>query len=306
MKRRDFLINSALALGSAGRVLAQSPARAAAPTATLNRLAIMTYSFQRILRAPNAAPSPERVLDFFDLPEMFADRYKVHNLEVQHSHFASTETSYFKELLGRLAKTKSRVSNINLELGTMNISSPDPVLRSQAVDLTKRWVDHAVVLGSPRVMINQGPLTDETRTIATETLGRMTAYARTKNIKVGMEPRGSGAGRRGGDAPAGPPPRPAYEVMADVIKASGAYSNPDVGNFGGDQAVQHAGMRVLFPLHGGNCHMKMLTPPRYDLVAAIALTKELRYDGLYSIEFEGAGDNYEGVQAVYDLLIAHL
>jgi len=303
MRRREFLVTSTMAFGAAGRAFAQ------ASQAKLNRIAIMTYSFQRILKAPSAAPSPDRVLEFFDMPEMFADRYKVHNLEVQHSHFASTEASYFKEFLARLAKTKSKVSNINLELGTMNISSPDPVLRAQAVDLTKRWIDHAIVLGSPRVMINQGQLTEEVKPTAIETLKRMGDYGKSKNIKVGMEPRGPVGGRRGGaaaPAPAGPPPPPFYQTMADVIKASGTYANPDIGNYGGDQAFQHAGMRALFPLHGGNCHMKALTPPQYDLVAAINLTKELGYNGLYSIEFEGMGDNYAGVQYVYDALLANI
>ncbi|MCC7010429.1 MAG: hypothetical protein IT184_16590 [Acidobacteria bacterium] len=301
MERREFLIGSALALGAAGKAFAQASSPAATQ-AKLDRLAIMTYSFQRILKVPNAPSSPDRVLDFFDMPDMLADRYKVHNVEVQHGHFASTETAYFNDFRARLAKAKSRVSNINLELSTMNISSPDPILRSQAVDLTKRWVDHAVVLGSPRVMINQGPLTDQTKQVAIDALGRMTAYAKTKNIRITMETRGNGPALQPGE----PPRRPAYEVMAEAIKATGAWSNPDVGNFGGDQAFQHAGMRVLLPLHGGNCHMKMLNPPRYDLVAAINLTKELKYNGLYSIEFEGAGDNYEGVQAVYDLLLANL
>jgi sugar phosphate isomerase/epimerase len=302
MHRREFLATTAVALGAARRAGAQAPT-----AAKLSRLAIMTYSFQRILKAPNAAPSPARVLDFFDMPEMFADRYKVHNLEVQHSHFASSEPSYFKEFLARLAKTKSRVSNINLELGPMNISSPDPVLRTQAVDLTKRWIDHAVTLGSPRVMINQGALTEEVKPTAIDALKRMGDYGRSKNIRVGMEPRGPVGGRRGGaPEPAGPPPPPFYMTMAEVIKASGTHSNPDIGNYGGDQAFQHAGMRALFPLHGGNCHIKALTPPQYDLVAAINLTKELGYNGLYSIEFEGAGDNYEGVQFVYDALLANL
>ena len=82
----------------------------------------MTYSFSRILKLPGRPASPNATLDFDDLPQMFADRYKVHNLEIQHGHFLSTEPSYFKDFLARLAKTKSRVTNINLELGTMNIS----------------------------------------------------------------------------------------------------------------------------------------------------------------------------------------
>jgi sugar phosphate isomerase/epimerase len=308
MRRREFLAASGAAVGAAfGLGNPVSARRPQAQQAKLDRLAIMTYSFQRILKAPNAAPSPARVLDFFDMPEMFADRFKVHNLEVQHSHFASTELSFFKDFLARLAKTKSRVSNINLELGNMTISSPDPILRAQAIDLTKRWIDHAVVLGSPRVMINQGQLTEEAKVVAIPALKAMGDYGKTKNVKVGMETRGMlGGGRRGGDTAPAAPTRPFYEIMAEVIKASGTTANPDIGNFGGDQAFQHAGMRVLFPLHGGNCHIKALTPPQYDLVAAIALTKELKYTGLYSIEFEGQGDNYEGVQYVYDALLANI
>lgn len=298
MERREFLVTSAMAVGAASRAFAQT---SSATAAKLDRIAIMTYSFQRLLKLPGQEETPARTLDFFDMPQMFADRYKVHNLEVQHSHFASTEASYFKEFLARLAKTKSRVSNINLELGTMNISSPDPVARTQAVDLTKRWIDHAIVLGSPRVMINQGQLTEDNKLVAIETMKRMTAYAKTKNIMVGMEPRGNGA-RRGGP----PPTVPAYKTLTDVAIAAGGYTNPDVGNFGGDQAFQHAGIRTMFPHTDGNCHMKMLTPSQYDLAAAIRLTKELGYKGLYSIEFEGAGDNYEGVQAVYDILLATL
>ena len=237
---------------------------------------------------------------------MFADRYKVHNLEIQHGHFLSTEPSYFKDFLARLAKTKSRVTNINLELGAMNISAADPAQRAQAVDLTKAWINHAVTLGCPRVMINQGALTEENKQTAIETLKIMSDYGKSRKIAVGAEPRGGGGGRRGGDAPAGPPPPPSYIILTEVLKAAGATSVPDIGNFGGDQDTQHAGMRAMFPLTNGNCHIKVHEPPRYDLVAAIRLTRELGYKGLYSIEFENPSDPYAGVQTVYDALLANI
>ena len=47
------------------------------------------------------------------------------------------------------------MTQLVLELGELNISSPDPVLRLETVDLTKQWIDHAVTLGCPRVMVNQ-------------------------------------------------------------------------------------------------------------------------------------------------------
>ena len=287
MKRREFLVGSAMAVGAAAKVWGRGPQAAAGAKA--DRIAIMVYSFVRVLKLPGRPTSPERVLDVFDVPEMFADRYKVHNVEMQHNYFESTEPAYFKDFLARLAKTKSRVSNINLELGNMSIAAPDPSLRAQAVDLTRAWIDHAVLLGSPRVMINQGRLTPENKAAAIETLRRMTAYGTTKNIMVGAEPRGDD-----------------FVLLTEVIRAGGAYTNPDVGNFGGDQAHQHDGIRAMFPYTDGNCHMKMLNPPTYDLVAAIALTKELGYTGLYSIENEQQGDSYENVQKVYDVVIANI
>jgi len=285
MQRREFLITSAMALGSAARPLGWMQP----PQSKTDRLAIMVYSFQRVLKLPARPSSPERTLEVLDVPEMFADRYKVHNVEMQHNYFESTEASFFKDFLARLAKTRSRVSNINLELGNMNIAAPDPALRAQAIDLTRAWIDHAVLLGSPRVMINQGKLTQENKAAAIEALTHMTAYGKTKKIMVGAEPRGDD-----------------FTLLTEVIRAGGAYTNPDVGNFGGDQAHQHDGIRAMFPYTGGNCHMKMLNPATYDLAAAIALIKSLGYTGLYSIENEQQGDPYENVQKVYDLVLANI
>jgi sugar phosphate isomerase/epimerase len=287
MKRRDFLITSALTMGAAAAPRGWQPQPASGSKA--DRLAIMVYSFSRVLKLPGRPSGPERTLDVVDVPEMFADRYKVHNVEMQHNYFESTEPSYFKDFLARLAKTQSRVSNINLELGNMSIAAAEPALRAQAVDLTRAWIDHAVLLGSPRVMINQGKLTQENKAAAMETLTRMTAYAKSKEVMVGAEPRGDD-----------------FTLLTEVIRGGGAYTNPDVGNFGGDQAHQHDGIRAMFPYTDGNCHMKMLNPPTYDLPAAIALIKSLGYTGLYSIENEQQGDPYDNVQKVYDIVVANI
>ena len=287
MKRREFLIAAAVTVGAADRPWGQGSKGTTGSRA--DRVAIMVYSFARVLKLPGRPSAPERTLEIFDVPEMFADRFKVHNVEMQHNYFESTEPAYFKDFLSRLEKTKSRVSNINLELGNMSIAAPDPSLRAQAVDLTRAWIDHAVVLGSPRVMINQGRLTQENKAAAIETLTRMTAYAKTRNVMVGAEPRGDD-----------------FTLLTEVIRAGGAYTNPDVGNFGGDQAHQHDGIKAMFPYTDGNCHMKMLNPPTYDLAAAIALIKELGYAGLYSIENEQPGDPYDNVQKVYDVVVANV
>jgi hypothetical protein len=171
---------------------------------TLDRIAIMTLNFQSILKVPDVQDNPNRTLELFDIGEMLADRYKVHKVEFQHYHLASLEPSYLKELRARLERTKSRATQINLEFGQLNISAPQQRDRLMAIDLTKAWVDHAVLMGAQRVMINQGQPTHENKAYSIPTLKTMVDYGKSKKIIVSVETRGSGGGRgRGGQGGAG-------------------------------------------------------------------------------------------------------
>ena len=145
---------------------------------------------------------------------MVAEHYGIHRVEFQHTDFPSTESAYFQEFRSRMKKAKSQMNQINLEFANLNISSPDPVIRLETIDLTRRWIDYAVALDCPRVMVNQGDLAPGVRQTAIETLKTIHAYAKTKNVSVTMENRG---------AP--------WDVVVEVIKASGIRANPDCGNF---------------------------------------------------------------------------
>jgi len=327
IQRRDFLIGSALAAGN-GRMWGQRPDQA-----KRDRIAIMSLCFNPVIKSPTHPDDPKRTIEILDLADMLAERYGVHHVEMQHSHFASTETGYLEEFRNRLKKAKSQMNQINLEFGAMNISSPDPVLLAQTIDLTKMWVDHAVILGCPRLMVNQGTLAPEVRQSAIDTLKAMAAYAKPKKVFITMENRGGGGGGRGrggagaaggaapnsaaaggapasasagNPAPAGAPPRPqspGWEVVVEVIKASGIYANPDVGNFP-DEEARHAGLRAMYPLSSGSSHCHY-NPDRYDEAAAIQISKEVGYKGLYSIEAGGNNgpDPYVAVQTILDELL---
>jgi hypothetical protein len=307
MKRRDFLMGAAAAAGLASARHGWAQVR---DQAKLRRVAIMSLCFNSILKNPTQPDNPARTLDIMDLGQMLADRYGVHNVEMQHAHFPSTEPAYLKDFRDRLAKTNSQVTNINLEFGPQNISAADPALRQQALDRTREWIDYAVAVGCPRIMVNQGAPTQENKDAAIATLKAMGDYGKSKNIMVAMENRGGGGARGGpGPAPAAPAASPspaAWVLLAEIIKGSGTYANCDLGNFP-DQETQHAGMRGMFPLTDGNCHVK-LNPARYDLAAALALTKELAYRGLYSIEANVASgtDPHESVQRIYDVLLPNI
>jgi hypothetical protein len=234
MKRREFLVTAAAAAGLAGSRLswAQTPATdpAKIKQSTLDRIAIMTLNFQSILKVPDVQDSPNRTLELFDIGEMLADRYKVHKVEFQHYHLASTEPSYLKELRSRLEKSKSRATQINLEFGQLNMSAPQQRDRVMAIDLTKAWVDHAVLLGAQRVMINQGQPTHENKVYGIPTLKTMVDYGKSKKIIVSVETRGGGGGRgrgqggaaAGATAPGSPPSAPAAGAPAGTPPATAA------------------------------------------------------------------------------------
>jgi sugar phosphate isomerase/epimerase len=335
MRRREFLATAAAASAlGIRRSLGAQTGRQADP-AKLARIAIMTLDFNAILKLPTQPASPTRTLEILDLPEMLADTYGVHNVEFQHTHILSTEPSYLRDLRARLDKAGSRMSNVNLEFGSSNISAEDPADRQKAVDLTMEWIDRAPILGTPRVMINQGTLTEESKAWAIPALKRMVDYGESKGIKVSVETRlvfparpGRGTGPRAAPPPtpspaAVPPTNPAaggvpgtrsaarpapatmtgvptWVLLAEVIKNAGAYSNVDIGNVNAqDQGELHACLRTLMPMTVGNMHTRI--SPAFDLPTTLRfLTANLNYQGLFSIEAPGGHD---AVRYIYNVIL---
>jgi Xylose isomerase-like TIM barrel len=293
MRRRDFLISSAIAAGSMAKARVQSSDRSESDRKKLDRIGVMTLSFNSVLKNASHPDDPKRTLDILDAPQMLADRYGVHHVEFQHAHFASTEPSYLKEVRERLRKAKSSMNQICLEFGPLNISTPDPVLRLETIDLAKEWIDHAAEIGCPRVMLNQGTLAPEVRQTAIATLKTIGEYGNQKKICVTLESRGHTVSTA----------NPSWEVVVEVIKAAGIHANPDTGNFP-DEEARHAGLRAMYPLSCGSSHAHY-DPQRYSEADAIAISKELGYKGLYSIEATPANgpDPYVAVQTIIDELL---
>ena len=260
----------------------------------------MTLSFNSILKSVAHTDDPARTLDILDAPQMIADRYGIHHVEFQHSHFASTESAYLKEVSDRLRKAKSQMNQICLEFGPLNISSPDPVLRLETIDLTKQWIEHARAVGCPRVMLNQGTLAPEVLETATATLKTIGEYGKSRKIFVTMENRGHVRPVPGG--PPAPGQTAGWEVIVQVIKAAGIHANPDIGNFP-DDASRAAGLRAMYPLSSGSSHAHY-APERYSEADAIKISKEVGYTGLYSIEAVKAnGPELAAVQTIVDELL---
>jgi sugar phosphate isomerase/epimerase len=283
LKRREFLISSATA-AAAGSARAQAPDKA-----KLDRIAVMSLCVGRLLKGTARPAGPESTLDVMDLGGMLAERFGIHRVEFQHSDFASTEAEYLQEFRSRLTKAGSQMNQINLEFDNLNISAPDPAIRLETIELTKSWIDHAVALGCPRVMVNQGDLAPAARKTAIETLKTINAYGKSKNVAVSMEPR---------NAP--------WEVVVEVMKAAGIGANPDSGHFP-DKESRAAGLAVMYRMTAGSSHVNHV-PEKFDTAEAIKIAKEAGYKGIYAIEVPSGStlEPYAPVQAVLDIVLANM
>jgi hypothetical protein len=290
IQRREFLIGSGAALAS-GRARGQRP-----DPAKLDRIAVMSLCFDAVLKSASRPADPKRTVDIMGFAGMVAERYGIHRVEFQQTDFDSTEPEYFQEFRRRVERAKSRVNQVNLEFANLNISAADPVIRLETIELTRSWIDHAVELDCPRVMVAQGTLAPAVRQSAIETLKTMNAYARTRNVSVTMEPRWRA------DATNNVP----WDVFVEVLKASGTYANPDCGNFP-DNESRSAALPIMYKMTAGSSHVKH-DPARFSTADAIKMSKEAGYKGIFTIEERGVNgpDPYAAVRTIVDVLLANI
>ena len=240
---------------------------------------------------------------------MYMDVYGVPNVEFQHSDIPSTEESYLKELRAKYEKTGSRIQQINAEVGTY--STTDPVRMAKIIEDTKAWVDHAVILNCPKVMLNQGQPTEENKDAIIASLKIVGDYGRSKGVKISNETRGGGGGggRRGAApadatapvAPPAPPPAPAWVLLKEIIEKSNTYSNCDIGGVGAaNQQALHDAIKALLPTNSGQMHIKL--SPNWDLATAVKFIESQNYKGLYTIELNG----HKAVRGAYDTILANI
>jgi len=282
MDRRDFMIKSAI-------VAASTALAGAKASKGLDRLTVLTWSFRDAFANTRTKDGwvPEKYLNILDYPEMIADKYRVHHVEVQ-SMYLLSDASFIAEFKRRLKKAKSKLVNICVEPGadiTKTIGSPDEKARSHAIDIYAGWIDYAAGIGSPNLMINQGALYEDVNPLI-DSGRKLVAHGESKKVVVSVEPRGIS-----GQHP---------EILAKIIRESRMRATVDIGNFS-DEA-QDRGISALMPMAANTCHVKY-NPARYDFAKVIRVVEETGYSGLYTIEAGFHGDPYQQVQLERDEIL---
>jgi sugar phosphate isomerase/epimerase len=258
----------------------------------LGRVCVSSWSFHTFFEADRNNPA-KVLMDVLDFPEMIADRYHVHNVEIVLPHFVEPKPARIAEFKARLDKAHSRVVNMPLDFGVLwnkpAISSTDPNEREAAIAMYKTGIDTAHDIGSPTVRCDPGIVNLEDPSLTIDAYRQLAAYARDKGINVVVENHG--------DIAKNP------DVLAGVLEAAGVGALPDFGNFP-DEDTRERGLRALFPLAGDLAHAKLRQGQ--DFGRCMRIAKESGFRGLFSIEASGKSDPYVEVQEIVDALVQNL
>jgi hypothetical protein len=249
----------------------------------MDRICVSSWSFHNLFASTRypEAPVPERDMDILDFPEMVADRFHVHNVEVVSKHLLSTEPSYFGEFRERLRRAHCRLINIPVDIAELwdqpSISSGDEKVRAHALGLYLPWIGYGAELGTESVRCDPGILNLDDPSATIESYKTLVAQGRAQNIDVIVENHGKAS---------------AYpQELVKILKVTGAGALPDIGNFP-DNDTRIRGLKEMFPLAKNICHAKF-EPEVFDFDECIGIAKDSGFRGVYSIE---AGD----VQNVID------
>ena len=299
MNRRTFIKQTAAAGIAAASTLRSQDAKFA-------RIGISTWSFHNLFTTTHdrdAPPLSAKPLDARDFPEMIADRYHVHEMEIVAPHIQA-EPAYIRDLKGRLSRAHSRLVNIPVDIKELHIkgglSDPDAQVREAGIAACRKWIDIARELGARSVRCDPGKINTKDLAPTISSYRALASYGASKGIHVIVENHG-GVGSEH--------PEELVEIFKAVGKNFGAL--PDFGNFP-DEATRQRGLKLLFPFAPSVCHAKGLkfdaegNETEFDFAQCVATSKSAGFQGVYSIEYEGAGDPYVGVQQVVDELKRYL
>jgi len=316
MKRRDFITRmaggaaAAAALSRGGSAWgAAAPSQASHPGKTdkRSRIAVSTWSFHNYFESTREKEFnlPGNMIALLDFPEMIADKYKVHHLEFCAPHFASTQPSYLQELKERLARARSRVVNMPVdidELGTKGgLSDPDKQVRDNAIKGSRKWIDVAASIGSRAVRCDPGSMDANNLAPTIDSYKQLAAYGRSKGVHVLIENHGG----VGSEHP---------EELVKLFQGVGGEhvgALPDFNNFP-DEPTRERGLELLFPYARVVCHAKGMefdangNEKAFNFSKCVEISKKLGFKGIYSIEFEGPGDPWVGCQKVLEELLKYL
>jgi sugar phosphate isomerase/epimerase len=285
---------------------AQSAPKLVFPTAPRDRIAVASWPFRaEIESTANEYRDRQRPgMDLRDFAVKVPELFGVRGVEPLSTHFPSTDASYLHEFREAMEKAGVHVVNIPVD-NSFSFYDPDAAVRRKAVEHGKKWVDVAAVLGSPSVRtsivdaMNAKPNVE----ITAEALKRLVEYAAGKNILVNLE---------NGDLIS----EDAFFVVKVIEKVSHPFLHalPDFCNSmaSGEPSYNYSAVRAMFQHAYNICHVKDSEVGDQGKLIQVSLKltfdilKGSQFKGYCSMEWEGAGNSYDGTKKLIAATLEYL
>lgn len=290
MRRRTFLQTSAALVAGAVGSLGTNAADAGKSKVALGTVTLRGRFAQTPI--PNH-PKMDPLL-LLDVPEYYADRFKMHNLEFWSMHFESPGKAYVTELRKRVERAKSRLVNIQIAQ-SHRLSDPDEQERLASVAVAKEWINAAAGAGAMSCRVNTGGgLLEQFLRSARE----LNAYAEKQGLLLLIENHGGISADPENIA-----------VICKAIDSPNYQALPDFGNFDGDP---EPGLRKILPYakHLISAKAMSLGPnmehTAYDFDACIRLAESMGFRGYYSAEYYDPQHRPVDYEKVADWMLEHI
>ena len=308
MKRRDFLKRSGLAMAaSMASPLAcrsgLSASRQQPPAEKMKRIGCTTVCFRTLFPStrPANCPAPDRDITLLDVPDLFAEKMGVHNVEVWSKHFAERTPAYCAKARRAIEKAGSTLCNIQMDEPGYNLSHPDKAERLKSVQFCEEWMDRSAACGATSMRANVGgsrkglPFDLE---VAADSFAQLAQHGQKIGLKILVENHGGFSG--------------VPENIVAIVKAVDSpwcRTLPDFGNVPKDfsQEQREAFLRKIFPWAHlvsakGMVFDEQYRHLTYDIGRCVKLGESMGFKGIYSVEQWAPAyvpvDTFEMVRAI--------
>jgi len=295
--RRQFIRVGAIAgVGLAGGATTMSKLAAAEAKEPLFTLSLAEWSIHRMLNAPNAK------LTNLDFPAFAKRECGIDAVEYVNQFFKdkAQDARYLAELKQR-CEDEGVESVLIMCDGEGNLGDPDGGKRTAAIENHHKWVEAAKFLGCHSIRVNahsEGSREEQAK-LAADGLRRLSEYAAPMKMNVIVENHG-GLSSDGA-------------WLSGVIRSVGldnCGTLPDFGNFQTSPGVwydRYQGTKELMPYAKGVSAKSHEfdadgNETKTDYLKMMKIVLDAGYHGRVGIEFEGAGDEKEGILATKRLL----
>lgn len=268
------------------------------PTRPVDRLALISWGFRAYMESPyNRDRDPSKPgMTILQFARMAIGKFNIHSINPLTSHIPSHKPQYLSALRKKIEDAGSRI--VNLSLDGANFWDPEPAKREAAIGYGRRWVDNAILLGSPAVRQHLGSTSGAKPDVelAVQSLGKLADYGAKKNVVVDLE----------NDSLVNEDP---FFIVEVIEKVRNPYLRalPDFGNtlLRGDSEYDYRGLEAMFQHAYNMSHVKdeIVSDEgktyKVDLARVFGIAKKNRYKGYFSMEFDTPdpkADPFEGTR----------